>query len=93
MRKGWQLLLNAASSESGRKLIENAMRLCPHSKVNSKSDGVLLAQWLQNAWDYLAMVGWLSCHVRLAGPCAAAALPRLTATVTVRYAGRLSLQK
>jgi len=62
MRKGWQVLLNAANSESGRKLIEDAMRLCPHSSVNSKSDGVLLAQWLQNAWDYLAMVGWLVFH-------------------------------
>ena len=56
MRKGWQVLLNAGDSESGRKLISDAMNLCPHSTVDSKNDAILLAQWLQSAWDYLAMV-------------------------------------
>ena len=63
MRKGWQVLLNAADSESGRQLVSDAMRLCPHSTVDSKNDGILLAQWLQNAWDYLAMVNRLSMPV------------------------------
>ena len=62
MRKGWQVLLNAGGSESGRKLISDAMNLCPHSTVTSKDDAVLLAQWLQNAWDYLAMVRAAPCN-------------------------------
>ena len=56
MRKGWQILLNAGDSESGRKLISDAMRLCPHSSVDSKDDALTLAQWLQDGWGYLAMV-------------------------------------
>ena len=56
MRKGWQILLNGGESESGRELISDAMRLCPHSAVDSKYDAIQLAQWLQSAWDYLAMV-------------------------------------
>ena len=92
LRKGWQVLLNAANSESGRKLIEDAMRLCPHSRVDSKSDGILLAQWLQNAWDYLAMVGSFVSHVE-AGRTICTRSARLTVTVTVfvTFAGRLSV--
>ena len=56
MRKGWQVLFNASGSECGRKLISDAMNLCPHSTVDSKDDAVALALWLQNAWDNLAMV-------------------------------------
>ena len=56
MRKGWQVLINAGDSESGRKLITEATHMCPQSAVESKEDAKALAEWLQNAWDYLAMV-------------------------------------
>ena len=62
MRKGWQVLLNAGGSESGRKLISDAMHLCPHSTITSNDDAILLAQWLQSAWDYLAMVRAAPCR-------------------------------
>jgi hypothetical protein len=69
MRKGWQILLNAGDSESGRKLISDAMRLCPHSTVDSKDDALALALWLQNAWDYLAMVTSTSMHSLMLSRC------------------------
>ena len=58
-RKGWQLLLDAGGSEQGRQLISDAMHLCPHCPVRNKDDAIALAEWLQAAWDNLAMVRFM----------------------------------
>ena len=58
-RRGWQLLLDAGGSDRGRQLISDAIQLCPHSEVRDKEDALALAEWLQAAWDYLAMVRFM----------------------------------
>lgn len=56
MRQGWKTLFKKGGSKAGREEVSEAMLLCPHAKLESEDDVQLLAQWLQSAWDYLAMV-------------------------------------
>lgn len=45
------------STSEGRAAVANAMRLCGgKDAVSSQDDVMALANWAQNAWDYLAMV-------------------------------------
>lgn len=56
MRNGWQTLFKLGSNEEGREEVSDAMRLCPDARLKTNEDVQELAQWLQSAWDYLAMV-------------------------------------
>lgn len=56
MRRGWKTLFSRGAHAAGRREISEAMQLCPRAKIESKGDVQALAQWLQSAWDYLAMV-------------------------------------
>lgn len=56
MRRGWQTLFSKGRGAAGRREVSEAMQLCPRAQLESEDDVELLAQWLQGAWDYLAMV-------------------------------------
>lgn len=55
MRRGWSTLFEMGKHRHGRRLIGKAMGLCPHAHLDSEADVMRLAQWLQEAWDYMAM--------------------------------------
>ncbi|KAL3139915.1 hypothetical protein ABBQ38_004205 [Trebouxia sp. C0009 RCD-2024] len=55
LRKAWQQLNDWGDSEKGRGQIRKAMQLCPAANLTSSDEGYELAQWAQNAFDYLAM--------------------------------------
>lgn len=56
MRRGWKTLFSKGADAAGRLEVSEAMQLCPRARLESEDDVQLLAQWLQGAWDYLAMV-------------------------------------
>lgn len=56
MQKGWSTLFEMGQQRRGRGFISKAMRLCPHAALDNDADVLQLAQWLQEAWDYMAMV-------------------------------------
>lgn len=53
LRKAWQQLNDWGDSEKGRGQIRKAMQLCPAANLTSSDEGYELAQWAQNAFDYL----------------------------------------
>ncbi|KDD71492.1 serine carboxypeptidase S28, partial [Helicosporidium sp. ATCC 50920] len=54
-RSAWQALFELSDSSQGRSRARRALRLCPSVRLESKEDGVAVANWAQGAWDYLAM--------------------------------------
>ncbi len=56
LRKAWASLFAMGMHRKGRRAIKEAMGLCPDVALRGPSDVTALAQWLQEAWDYLAMV-------------------------------------
>ena len=53
LRKAWQQLKDWGDNEKGRDQIKRAMQLCPAANLTSRDDVDELAQWAQNAFDYL----------------------------------------
>ena len=53
LRKAWQQLKDWGDNEKGRDQIKRAMQLCPAANMTSRDDVDELAQWAQNAFDYL----------------------------------------
>ena len=70
VRAAWQTLFRWGRDAGGRSKAGEAMRLCRDSALESEGDVLALAEWAQNAWDYLVRPGGLSgCTARAA--CAA----------------------
>lgn len=55
VRNAWKQLKEWGSNDEGRDHIKEAMQLCPAAKLSNDDDVDNLAQWAQNAFDYLAM--------------------------------------
>ena len=53
LRKAWQQLKEWGDSEKGRDQIRKGMQLCPAADLANHADVDRLAQWAQNAFDYL----------------------------------------
>lgn len=53
LRTAWQQLKDGGGSERGRGQIRRAMQLCPAASLTSTDEVDELAQWAQNAFDYL----------------------------------------
>ena len=62
LRNAWKQLKRWGSNNEGRGQIQTAMQLCPAADLASAGDVDELAQWAQNAFDYL--VG-CECSVKL----------------------------
>jgi len=54
-RAAWATLFDWGTSEEGRVRIASSMRLCSSVRLQTEADVDLLAEWAQEAWDYLAM--------------------------------------
>ncbi|KAL6769573.1 hypothetical protein ACKKBG_A31535 [Auxenochlorella protothecoides x Auxenochlorella symbiontica] len=54
-RAGWKLLFKLGDSEAGRHKLSQALGLCSRAAPRTSADVEALAEWLQGAWDYLAM--------------------------------------
>ncbi|DBB07992.1 TPA: hypothetical protein ACH3X3_009367 [Trebouxia sp. C0006] len=55
LRNAWKQLKEWGSNDEGRGHIKEAMQLCPAANLSNDDDVDTLAQWAQNAFDYLAM--------------------------------------
>jgi len=55
LRKGWASLFALGKHSGGQKTIASAMNLCHGVPLKNDSHVTALAQWLQEAWDYMAM--------------------------------------
>ena len=55
VRDSWKQLDEWAESEDGRSSIKAGLQLCPTAKLDCKEDVDDLAQWLQNAFDFLVI--------------------------------------
>lgn len=55
LRNAWKQLTEWGSYDEGRGHIKEAMQLCPAANLSNDDDVDTLAQWAQNAFDYLAM--------------------------------------
>jgi hypothetical protein len=53
LRNAWKQLKEFGSNDEGRDHIKEAMQLCPAAKLSNDDDVDNLAQWAQNAFDYL----------------------------------------
>ena len=53
VRSAWKQLQEWGRNDKGRRQIEEAFQLCPAAKLASKEDVDDLAQWAQNAFDFL----------------------------------------
>lgn len=54
MQNAWKLLFDLSTTPHGRQFITNIMRICPDT-LRSDKDVATLAEWCQNAFDYLSM--------------------------------------
>lgn len=61
LRKGWASLFALGKHSGGQKTIASAMNLCHGVPLKNDSHVTALAQWLQEAWDYMAMVLYRPC--------------------------------
>jgi len=53
LRNAWKQLKEWGSNDEGRGHIKEAMQLCPAANLSNDDDVDTLAQWAQNAFDYL----------------------------------------
>ena len=56
MRKAWKVLFSKGKHKKGLKEIRSLMGLCPQAELKGTEDVEQFAQWLQDSFDYLAMV-------------------------------------
>jgi len=56
MRKAWKALFAKGGHSDGRQDIRSLMGLCPQAELRGMEDVTEFAQWLQGAFDFLAMV-------------------------------------
>lgn len=54
-REAWKTMFELGKTSDGRYEIAKAMNLCDKGLLDSTDDVIELANWAQNAWDYLAM--------------------------------------
>lgn len=55
VQAGWKLLFKLGDSEAGRHELSQALGLCSRAAPRTSAEVEALAEWLQGAWDYLAM--------------------------------------
>lgn len=55
MRRGWSTIFKMGKHRKSRRSISRAMGLCSQAALDSEADVLRLAEWLQEAWDYMAM--------------------------------------
>ena len=53
LKKAWQQLQDWGGNSEGRQQIREALQLCPAADLANNNDVDELAQWAQNAFDYL----------------------------------------
>ena len=53
VRKAWKAMFDRAHSPEGRKVVQQAMRLCPHSRLQSAADVAVLANFgTEGLWQH-----------------------------------------
>lgn len=55
MQAAWKALFRLGKSSAGRRELSQALGLCSRAAPRTSEDVEALAEWLQAAWDYLAM--------------------------------------
>ena len=56
VRQAWKTLFSWGRHTDGREDIRSAMHICSQADLKTSEDVLALAQWLQSAFDYIAMV-------------------------------------
>ena len=56
IRKSWQVLFEKGKTKHGRESIRKAGQVCKAADLDNEDDVLSYAQWLQAAFDFLAMV-------------------------------------
>lgn len=62
IREAWKVLFRKGDSKHGREFIREQARVCKKANLDSAEDVLAFAQWLQSAFDFLAMVSPLHHH-------------------------------
>ena len=60
VRNAWKLLKEWGSNDEGRDQIREALQLCPAADLAKDDDADNLAQWAQNAFDYMVITTLVS---------------------------------